>query len=231
MFIPWINDIFDLLFPRICQGCGCQLKRQEEILCIRCGAKLPRTGFSKHEDNPVAEVFWGRADLKSATSFLFFNKGGSVQHLIHLLKYKNKKETGVYLGKLFGYELKESPLFNNIDIIMPVPLHPKKEKMRGYNQSFCIASGMGSAMEKPVEKDNLVRVVHTSSQTKKSRYDRWVNVKDIFQVRNPEAIRNKHILLVDDVLTTGATLEASATVLLAVDDVKVSVATLAYTQG
>ena len=231
MFIAWFNDLLSLLFPRICQGCGCQLKRQEEVLCLMCRAKLPRTGFSKHEDNPVAEVFWGRANLISATSFLFFNKGGSVQHLIHLLKYKNKKETGVYLGQLFGYELKESPLFNNIDVIIPVPLHPRKEKMRGYNQSYCIASGMGLSMEKPVEKDNLVRVVHTTSQTKKSRYDRWVNVKDIFQVRDPEAVRNKHILLVDDVLTTGATLEASATVLLAVDDVKVSVATLAYTQG
>ena len=231
MIIPWISDVFDLLFPKTCQVCGCQLTKQEEVICLMCGAKLPRTGFSKHENNPVAEVFWGRANLKSATSFLFFNKGGSVQHLIHLLKYKNKKETGVYLGNLFGYELKESPLFNNIDIIIPIPLHPRKERKRGYNQSFCIASGMSASMNKPVEKGNLVRVVHTSSQTKKSRYDRWINVKDIFTVKNPEAIRGKHILLVDDVLTTGATLEASATVLLEIEDVKVSVATLAYTQG
>ncbi len=230
MPVHWISDVINLLFPKVCQGCGCQLKTQEEILCLKCLSKLPRTGFSKHVDNPVSEVFWGRVDLKSATSFLFFNKGGSVQHLIHLLKYKNKKETGVYLGKLFGFELKDSPHFRDIDVIIPVPLHPKKEQMRGYNQSYCIASGIGASMGKPVEKNNLIRVVHTTSQTKKSRYDRWKNVKGIFAVQQPETLLNKHVLLIDDVLTTGATLEASASVLLEIEGVNVSVATLAYTQ-
>lgn len=231
MLLPWINDVLNLFFPRNCQLCSHPLHRQEEVLCLMCQAKLPKTGFEQHEDNPVSEVFWGRVNLKSATSFLFFSKGGSAQHLIHLLKYKNRKETGIYLGKLFGVALKESPFFQTVDIIIPVPLHPKKERLRGYNQSDYIATGLGQSMERPVEKDNLVRVVHTTSQTKKSRYDRWKNVKGIFAVSNPEPFRNKHILLVDDVLTTGATLEACASVLLEIDNVKVSAATLAYSQG
>lgn len=231
MLLPWINDVLNLFFPRNCQVCGHPLHRQEEVLCLMCQSRLPKTGFEQHEDNPVSEVFWGRVNLKSVTSFLFFSKGGNVQHLIHLLKYRNRKETGVYLGKLFGFALKESPFFQTIDLIVPVPLHPKKERFRGYNQSYCIATGLGQSMEKPVEKDNLVRAVHTTSQTRKSRYDRWKNVKGIFAVVNPEAFRNKHILLVDDVLTTGATLEACASVLLDIDNIKVSAATLAYSQG
>jgi len=226
-----ISDVLNLFFPNLCQVCGQPLNRQEEVLCLMCKAKLPLTGFEVHSDNLVSEVFWGRVNLSSATSFLFFNKGGNVQHLIHQLKYKNRKQVGVYLGRLFGLALKKSPLFENTDLIIPVPLHPKKEHLRGYNQSFCIASGMSLSMGKPVITQNLIRRFHTSSQTRKSRYDRWENVKNIFAVQYPEVFKNKHLLLVDDVLTTGATLEACASVLLDVENVKVSAATLAYAQG
>ena len=179
----------------------------------------------------IARVFWGRVELFSATSYLFFNKGGSVQHLMHSLKYKSQKETGVYLGKLFGKDLLKSPLFNTIDLIIPVPLHPKKFHLRGFNQSEVIASGIGHVMEIPVECNKLIRLVNTDSQTRKSRYSRWENVRSAFGVENPEDISGKHVLLVDDVLTTGATLEACAATLLEIEGTRVSVATLAYAQG
>ena len=197
---------------------------------MSCEFKLPRTGFHIHEENIISRVFWGRVDLFSATSFLFFNKGGNVQQLMHALKYRNKKEVGVHLGKLFGKELVNSPLFEDVDLIIPVPLHPKKYHQRGFNQSEVIASGIGQEMSRPVDIQTLVRLVRTSSQTRKSRYDRWENVKDAFGVKNPSTIIGKHILLVDDVLTTGATLEACASVLLDIENTRVSVATLGYAQ-
>ena len=134
------------------------------------------------------------------------------------------------MGKLFGMELKESPLFNAIDMLVPVPLHPKKYHQRGFNQAQVISKGIGNALNKPVENSNLIRTIHTSSQTRKSRYDRWENVRDAFTVNRPEKLMGKHLLLVDDVLTTGATLEACATVLLDIENTKVSVATLGYAQ-
>lgn len=179
----------------------------------------------------IARVFWGRTKIHSATSFLFFNKGGNVQQLMHALKYKSRKDVGEYAGKLFGMELNSSALFNTIDMVIPVPLHEKKLHQRGFNQSKVIADGIGKAMNKPVENGILVRVVYTSSQTKKSRYERWENVRNAFTVTYPEEIEGKHILLIDDVLTTGATLEACANALLEIEGVKVSVATLAYAQA
>ena len=150
---------------------------------------------------------------------------------MHALKYKGRKEAGIYLGKLFGMELSTSPLFQPINLIIPVPLHPKKYHQRGFNQSQVISKGIGSAMHIPVDTGHLVRLVHTSSQTRKSRYDRWENVRSAFGLINPEELEGKHILLIDDVLTTGATLEACASVLLEAENTKVSVATLGYAQA
>jgi len=226
----WVNDVLNLFFPNVCQACGDALGRQEKIMCISCQVKLPKTGFHLHEDNPVSRVFWGRVNLNAATSFLFFNKGGNVQELIHALKYKNKKEVGVLLGELFGYELNQSPLFKNIDLIIPVPLHPRKYRKRGFNQSETIATGISRAIKAAVDFNNFIRLVNTDSQTRKSRYNRWENVKGVFGIRDEETLQNKHILLVDDVLTTGATLEACAATLLELENTKVSVATLAYAQ-
>ncbi len=179
----------------------------------------------------MAQIFWGRLPLHSATSFLFFNKGGNVQHLIHRLKYKRKPEVGIYLGRLMGFQLMDSPLFAEVDLIIPVPLHPKKERIRGYNQSEIIGKGLEQSMKAVLSTGNLIRSVHTSSQTKKSRYGRWENVKGIFEVKNPEILKGKHLLLVDDVITTGATLESCANTLLEVPGIKLSVASLAYAQG
>ena len=227
----WIRDLGNLLFPRICYACGETLTRQEEVICSYCRFKLPKTNFHRHTDNPVEKIFWGRVYLRSASSFLFFNKGGNVQKLIHLLKYKGKKQVGFFLGKLFGMDLLDSDDFKNIDFIIPVPLHPKKQHKRGFNQSTVIADGIGRSLRKPVVDDNLIRLVNTASQTKKTRYSRWENVKDVFAVSNPENLTGKHILLVDDVLTTGATLEACAQKILEVEGTEVSVATIAYAQG
>ncbi len=226
----WFNDLLNLFFPKVCQACGQSLLEQEKVMCFSCLYKLPKTSYHLHDENPVSRVFWGRADIYAASSFLFFSKGGKVQHLIHSLKYKGQQETGVYLGKLFGLDLLQSDLFKDVDLVVPVPLHPKKQNERGFNQSDCIAEGLGEAMNIPVVVDNLVRKVHTSSQTKKSRNSRWDNVKDVFALLDPTAFENKHILLVDDVLTTGATLESCAQTLLKIPGTKVNVATLAYAQ-
>ena len=224
----WFNDLLGLFFPNTCQACGQSLLSQEKVICLSCLYKLPKTGFHQHAENPVSRVFWGRVDVHAATSFLFFSKGGSVQHLIHSLKYKGNKTTGEYLGKLFGTDLQKSELFSSVELVIPVPLHPKKQHKRGFNQSESIAKGIGASMQIPIVTDQLIRVVHTSTQTKKSRESRWDNVKDAFAVQQTSGLENKHILLVDDVLTTGATLESCAHRLLEIQGVKVSVATLAY---
>jgi len=226
----WTTDFFNLFFPDICQACGEPLVKNENVICLSCLYKLPKTNFHMHENNPISRIFWGRANIHAATSFLFFNKGGSVQKLIHQFKYKGKIETGRYLGELLGFDLRKSDLFKNIDIIIPVPLHPRKLHIRGYNQSDIIADGIGNSMKVEVSASTLIRTVHTETQTKKTRYKRWENVKGKFDIKNPELIEGKHILLIDDVLTTGATLESCAQTLLDVPNLKVSLATLAYAQ-
>ena len=226
----WLNDFLNLFFPNICQACGRALFNDEKIICLSCNYKLPRTNFHYFQNNPVSRIFWGRVKLTSATSFLFFNKGGHVQKLMHQFKYKGKYETAKILGIQMGTEIKQSNLFSDIDIIIPVPLHERKLKKRGYNQSEMIAHGMASAMEATVETDILIRTHFTETQTKKSRYNRWENVKGKFEVRKESKLYNKHILLVDDVLTTGATLEACAQHLVNIPNTKISVATLAYAQ-
>ncbi len=206
------------------------MHHQEEILCTTCLYKLPRTNFQDEERNPVMEIFNGRLPLISATSFLFFSKGGGTQQLIHQLKYKGNREIGIHLGKMFGSQLNNSPLFQSVEAIVPVPLHPIKEHKRGYNQSQLIGEGMASRMEARDISDVLFRKIHTSSQTKKSRYERWKNVKDIFEIRNTRLLEGKHVLLVDDVITTGATLEACGSKLLEIPGLRLSIASLAYAQ-
>ncbi len=227
----WMTDFVGLFFPRVCQSCGRPLFASEEVLCMKCKHQLPTTNFHLSKENPVQEIFNGRIPLYSATSLLFFNKGGMAQQMVHRLKYKGKKEIGLYLGKRLGIQLNESPWFKNADALLPVPLHPKKQFKRGYNQSLLIARGMSSVMKATAYDDILFRKIHSSSQTKKARYERWQNVKDIFEIRHGERLSGKQIILVDDVITTGATLEACARHLLKIPNIKISVASLAYSQG
>lgn len=226
----WITDFLNLFFPNLCQACGQPLVKDENIICLSCLYKLPKTNFHMHQENPISQIFWGRVNINTATAFLFFNKGGNVQKLIHQLKYKGNTKTGLYLGEVMGNDLMKSSLFSSIDLIVPVPLHQKKLHKRGYNQSEIIAEGISKAMHLPVDTDSFVRLEHTETQTKKARYTRWENVKDKFGVINPENLEGKHILLVDDVLTTGATLESCAHSLLEVPQTTVSMVTLAYAQ-
>ncbi len=227
---PWINGFTHLFFPRTCQACRHVLYNQEEVICTKCLYHLPKTNFHLHESNPVSRTFWGRVELNAATSYLFFSKQGKTQLLMHNLKYQGKKQVGIYLGKKFGKDLKKSQLYNTVQVVIPVPMHPKKKQKRGYNQSDLIAEGIALAMNAEIQVDNLVKVHNTTSQTKKSRYKRWENVKDVFQVRNEALLQNKHILIVDDVITTGATIEACAHRLSSIKGITISVASLAYAQ-
>lgn len=226
-----LNDFLSLIFPKVCASCGKSLFKKEESICAYCLYHLPKTNFHLYSDNPVVKLFWGRTTIYSASSLYSFSKGSKVQHLIHQLKYRGKKEIGISLGKYYGNELKNSPLFSSSTIVLPVPLHPKKLKKRGYNQSEMFAQGLSESMSAENPNEVLIRTYASETQTKKSRFARWKNVEEVFKITSPEKITGKHILLVDDVVTTGATLEACANKILEIPDTKVSVATIATTMA
>jgi ComF family protein len=179
-------------------------------------------------DNPVAQIFWGRCLIEKAAAFSYYNKGSRIRNLIHNMKYKGVKEVGCELGRIYGRSFKGSEFISGIELIIPVPLHPSKIKIRGFNQSECIAAGIADVTGLTVCTAALVRVIGSATQTKRSRYDRWTNVEGIFTVTDPDLIKGKHILLIDDVITTGSTIESCAGELLKVEGVKVSVAALAF---
>jgi len=223
----WLTDFFHLFYPSVCASCGEKLLNQEKVICTRCLADIPKTNFHSYSDNPVNQLFWGRAKIENATALFRFQKGSRFQELLHLLKYKGRQDVGEELGRQLGFELKKSDLYKNIHYVIPVPLHPKRQKKRGYNQAECIARGIAESMEITIETENLIRNTATETQTKKSRIERWQNVESIFTVKNPARLQNKEILLVDDVVTTGATLEACAQAILKTNGIKVSIAALA----
>lgn len=218
-------DTAGLLFPNACAGCGQVLLTGEKVICLACKHNLPYTNFHKDADNPVAKTFKGRVKIEAATSFLYFRQLGVTQRLLHGLKYKGHKEVGICLGNWMGTALQESEIYNSIDIIVPVPLYQKRENKRGYNQCHMLAQGISQATNKTISTTHLLRVKNNQSQTKLERWTRWTNVQEIFKVEQASEIENKHILLLDDVVTTGATLEACASLL--VPFCKVSIATLA----
>lgn len=222
-----INSILELFYPSICAACGTSLFRWEHLVCTRCRNFLPHTGYERNEENPLAQLFYGRVRLKAVTSCYFFAKEGKVQHLIHELKYKGNRDAGVFLGQELGKTIKDAPLFQDIDYLIPVPLHPKREKKRGYNQSMVIAHGVSEVTDIQIGADFLIRSVNTATQTHKSKEERWQNVKDIFELRHAERLEGKYVLLIDDVLTTGATLEACAHLLSSVPGITISCATAA----
>jgi len=220
-------DAMQLFFPHNCMGCGSDVLSKDSMLCLRCNSSLPYTGYESIENNPIENIFRGRVTIKEAASTFYFSKGHLVQHLIHQLKYKGNKDVGQYLGALMGKTLLQSNRFSNIDYLVPLPLYADKEFKRGFNQSTVICNGISDTMQKPVMNNNVIRQRYTDTQTKKHRAERWENVEGSFAIKDPAKLHGKNVLLVDDVITTGATLEACAQCLQQVPGINISFATLA----
>jgi len=223
------QDLINLFYPSICQICGSELYINQKILCTSCVNELPITNFHLDNDNAVEKVFYGRIPIEHATSLLLFKKKGGVQKLIHNLKYRGHQEIGSYLGSWLGEELAKTPSYQAIDMVIPVPLHKKKLRKRGFNQVEGFGRQIALSLNVPYIDDVLQKTSYSTTQTLKSRLARWGNIEESFVLLNSEKIKNKHLLLVDDLITTGATLEACADVLLEVENVKISIATMAFT--
>lgn len=224
-----IENFADLLFPALCLGCNQSIEKSNTILCVSCRMNLPETNQHQEPyDRTLLNKFAGKVPVQFLASYLYFKKGGIVQKLIHQIKFNGKKEAAKELAGWYGYQLKqECSLFQEIDLILGVPLYKSRQQQRGYNQADWIAEGFSETLEIPTQTGVLVRNYFNSSQTNKNRLERWENVKTVFSVAQPEAVKGRHILIVDDVLTTGATIEACIVELLKAECTTVSVLTLA----
>ena len=220
------NDFFNIIFPKLCASCNNSLLKNENTICTKCIFDLPKTNYHLDKSNPINKVFWGRVNIEMASAYYHFSKGGRVQKLLHELKYKGNQKAGEVIGGLYAYDLRKSKLYNTLDFIVPIPLHPNKLKKRGFNQSESFAIGLSKGLNVPINNTDLYRKIDSKTQTKKTRYKRWENVGNIFGIIDDSMLENKTILLVDDVVTTGATIEASAKVLKDIN-CKVYVATIA----
>ncbi|MEX2597782.1 MAG: ComF family protein [Salibacteraceae bacterium] len=222
----YLQDFSHLAFPYNCFGCNKALEAKELAVCEECSARLPKTKYWLQDENSVEKLFWGKIPIVRACSFLYFTKGGMVQSFMHNLKYNGKIAVGEILGDYFGEALKGTA-FEEVDVVIPVPLHKSRLKKRGYNQCDSIARTMANALGKQYRTDAMIRTHANASQTKKGRYERWLNVKSLFEVMDTKGIKGKHVLLVDDVITTGSTLESCAAAILELPGTKVSIATIA----
>lgn len=225
-----IKDGFNqIIFPHTCIGCSSDILLKEDLLCAECRTALPYTHFFEKSPNPIEKIFYGRLKVEQAAANFFFTKDSLLQHLLIQLKYRSNKEVGFFLGKILGHELKKSTLYNDIDAIIPLPLNEKKEYKRGYNQAQIICDGIVEIWEKPILNNVVKRVVFTETQTHENRMQRLQNMEGVFKIVDEELLKNKHILLVDDVITTGATLESCGNEILKTAGTKLSIATVAYT--
>jgi ComF family protein len=203
-----LQSLLHLFFPHNCEGCGTGLFDEKKFLCPRCTHRLPATSFFALRGNPVEKLFYGRMPLTHGGAAYYFSKNSLLQHLLIQLKYRNNPEAGYFLGRMMGGLLGQEPVFSAIDLLLPLPLNRKKEFKRGYNQAALICDGISAVWQKPVLYDAVERIRFTETQTKQNRVSRWQNMEGVFHATNPQLLQNKHILLVDDVITTGATLEA-----------------------
>ena len=224
------NDFLNLFFPRLCLLCRTPLAEGETHFCLHCLYRLPRTRYERKPGNAAEQLFLGKVPVERAFPFLRYEKGGNVQQLIHALKYKDNKELAFYLGKLAARDIQRAGACRDIDLLVPVPLHKRKKRQRSYNQSEWIALGLASVINTPLDTSGLVRIRATPTQTRKSVYDRWINVQDVFEVPHPEHFEKKHILLVDDVLTTGSTLGACACAIQHAAEARISIFSLAIAE-
>lgn len=227
--INLLENTFNLFYPKQCLTCEKSLVKGENILCISCRNDLPLTNFIEWKGNNIETSFYGRIPVESATSLLIYRKKGNVQKLIYQLKYKNQQQIGSFLGNWLGKELVSSKRFKSIDFIIPVPLHSNKLKQRGYNQVTTFGKSLSKNMNVPFLENVLIRISTSKTQTKKNRFERSKNVNEKFDLSNKEILQNKHVLLIDDIITTGATLEACCVQLLQTENIKISIATMAYT--
>lgn len=226
-FTQYLKDFTRLIFPNNCAGCGDELFASTSLLCWKCINELPKTGFEKHAHNPTSAIFYGRLPLQHAFSWLFYNKGSLAQHLVHQIKYKRNLELGKFMGQQMGEAMQETGLYNDVDVLVPLPLNKKKLAKRGYNQAMLLCKGISEVIQKPVENVAVIRNKFTETQTRKTRLERISNVEQVFDLQDGHVLENKHALLVDDVITTGATMESCGQILLQVPGLKLSMASLA----
>ncbi|MCI5083489.1 MAG: ComF family protein [Saprospiraceae bacterium] len=226
--IDFGRDLLHLFYPHLCLACQEETSSYDDLLCLKCLVQLPKTNFHLLSENPFTDRFWGRVQLQGGAALYHFVKGGKTQQLVYQLKYEGLKDVGIKLGRLYGTHLLQSKHFQDIDYIIPVPLHPKKERKRGYNQSWYFAKGLAEAMKVRMNNNVLYRKDFTTTQTSKSRIERFDNVMKAFAVKNEKMVQHKHVLLVDDVITTGATLEACGLQLLQQTGLRLSMATIAF---
>lgn len=228
----WLLSLFRLFFPRRCAVCGACLHGGEDVLCLKCDVGLPRTDYHRVAGNPVERRFWGRFPLERATSYFRYRKGGSYRHVLFRLKYGGRNDYARMMGELLAADLSRSGFFEGVDVLLPVPLHPDKQRRRGYNQSEWLARGVSAVTGIPVSVGQVVRTKNTETQTRKPGLQRWDNMEGVFEVVDATDLAGRHVLLVDDVLTTGATLTACADALASgVEGVRFSVLTLAVAEG
>ena len=224
-----VDDLLHLFFPHVCAGCGTDIIDKEHQLCLRCTDKLPVTNFLSQPGNPVEKSFYGRIAIRNAGAAFFFTKDSLLETLIYGLKYRGNKDIGYYLGQMMGRLLCDNELYEPVDALVPLPLNARRQRKRGYNQAEVLCDGIASVLNKPILNEAVTRKVYTETQTHKGRISRWENMQGVFEVAIPEQLAGKHVLLVDDVVTTGATLEACATEIAKVAGTTISIATLAYT--
>lgn len=226
----WIHAFVSLLFPRCCVVCGSPLMKGEDCICTMCNINLPRTNYHLRKDNPIEQMFWGKIPLERATSFFYYRKGSDFRTILHQLKYGGQKEIGAIMGKYMASELSVSGFFRGIDLIIPIPLYKKKQRIRGYNQSEWIAQGITAVTGIETDTQAVIRWKNTETQTRKSAFERWENVDGVFELVHGKSLAGKHVLLVDDVLTTGSTIQACASCMKEEEGLKISVLTLAVAE-
>ena len=222
-----IKNLLNLFFPKVCFGCSHLLSDNEDSLCTKCRHDLPITNYHFNNDDALEKIFYGRAKIDHATALLNFEKKGIVQHLLHNLKYKGHEDIGTFLGKWLGHELATVQAYQNIDVVIPVPLHRKKLKHRGYNQVAKFGIEIAKALNANYNDSVLVKITNTKTQVFKKRIARWNSDNEVFTIVNSSSINGKHILLVDDIITTGATIEACVNVLNKAQNIKISIASMA----
>lgn len=222
-----LSSLLDLFYPHTCDGCGIDLTRTERVLCLHCQRRLPLTGYQHLHNNPVEKIFWGRVNIRHAMAAYYYRKSSLLQQLIYQFKYNRREDIATHFGHQMGNILLQSKWLYEVNSIIPVPIHPTKLQQRGYNQAMVLANGIAAVTGFPVTDDILFRSNYAPSQTNKGRLLRWQNVSGVFSIKHTDQLKDCHILLIDDVLTTGATIEACSQLLMNAG-ATVSICTLAF---